>query len=61
MKARIVFAADGTQNMLIKGFSISTQLFKKGRGGALIHVYNKKGHETRTYHFNKVHLIERIR
>lgn len=56
MKAHIIYDADGTQHFYIKGFLITTQLFKNGTG--LVKVFNKKGREVRAYNFNKAYFIE---
>jgi len=60
MKLRVVFDADGTSEMNIEGHRISAQLFKQGRGTALIKVYNEEGKNTKCYHFTKVYFMENI-
>ncbi len=55
MKAHIVYDADGTTNLVVKGPRISTQLFDSGK--ALIRVY--RGHRvTRSVQLTRTHSID---
>lgn len=59
MKVKIVYDADGTCELIIKAYCVSTQVLP-GTCTALIKVYNKKNKITRTYQFSKVYWIEKI-
>jgi hypothetical protein len=57
LKAHIVYDADGTRNMWIKGYQISVQSFPGGR--ALIVVYNKTGKQEQAIHIAKYYSIDK--
>jgi hypothetical protein len=59
MKLRVVFDKDGTDELVIDGFRITTQLFKRGSGTALVNVYDETGKNTKCFHFAKVYYMEK--
>lgn len=59
MKLKVVYDVDGTDELIIEGFRIKTQLFKRGRGTALINVYDETGKNTKCFHFTKIYYMEK--
>lgn len=59
MKLLVVFDKDGTSEMNIEGYRISSQMFKRGSGTVLINVYDENGKNTKCFHFSKVYYMEK--
>jgi hypothetical protein len=59
VKLKIIYDADGTSELVIKGYRISSQ--ELSHKGLLVKVYNKKGKKVRALQISKYYIAEKDR